>query len=127
MGDKTVLIVDDDEQIREVLGLYLAKEGFVVVNAADGLEAVTMAETHNPHIILLDIMLPFIDGFESFRRIRRFSSAPIIMMTARHQEADRRLVKELGGVELVSKPFSPREMANKVTTITRRDSRVNIG
>lgn len=120
MSAKTVLIVDDDDQIREVLKLYLAKEGFSVFEAVDGLEAVNKALSDKPDIILLDIMLPFLDGFEVCRKVRSFSEAPIILMTARTQEADRQHGLELGANDFVTKPFSPREMVARALAISRR-------
>ena len=124
LNNKTVLIADDDEQIREVLELYLIREGFAVIGASDGLETVNKSLSDNPDIILLDIMLPVIDGFEVFRRIRAFSSVPIIFISALAQEADRRLGLELGAEDFISKPFSPREISKKVAVITRRDVRI---
>ncbi|MGB9791207.1 MAG: response regulator [Thermacetogeniaceae bacterium] len=115
-----VLIVDDEENIREVLKLYLSKEGFQVETAADGEEALAKLREAKPQLIVLDLMLPKIDGWEVCRQIRRESSVPIIMLTAKGEEMDRVLGLELGADDYVTKPFSPRELVARIRAVLRR-------
>lgn len=120
MSGNTVLIVDDEEQIRELLSLYFAKEGFNVAEAADGAEALFKLQQVKPDIVLLDIMMPVIDGMEVCQQIRKFSSVPIIMLTSRTQAEDRIMGLELGADDYVSKPFDPREVVARVKAVLRR-------
>ena len=106
-GDK-ILIVDDEPDIPRLLRSYLLREGLVPLVAETGAEAIRMTRDDDPSLIVLDIMLPDIDGFEVCRRIRRFSDCPIIFLTARTEEADKVLGFGLGGDDYVVKPFSPR-------------------
>lgn len=115
-----VLVVDDDEKILKVLTAYLEKEGYTVLRAKDGLEAVDKARKLEPDIILLDVMLPSLDGWEVCKEIRRTSVVPIIMLTARDTEADRIIGLELGADDYVVKPFSPREIIARIRAIFRR-------
>lgn len=118
----TVLVADDDEKIRELLALYLNKEGFTVEQAADGAEAILKAQQLKPGLIVLDIMMPVLDGMEVCRQIRKFSRVPIIMLTARVEDEDRILGLELGADDYVSKPFNPRELVARVKAVLRRMS-----
>lgn len=115
-----VLVVDDDEKILKVLTAYLEKEDYTVITAKDGLEAVEKAFRLSPDIVLLDVMLPGIDGWEVCKEIRRTSSVPIIMLTARDAEADRIIGLELGADDYVVKPFSPKEVIARIRAIFRR-------
>ena len=115
-----VLVVDDDKNICELLRLYLEKEGYGVILAHDGEEAVVKFNALKPDIILLDIMLPGIDGWQVCREIRQYSKVPIIMLTARSDERDELLGFELGVDEYISKPFSPKILVARVTAILRR-------
>ena len=117
---QTVLVADDDEKIRELLVLYLSKEGFVVEQAADGAEAILKAQQLKPGLIVLDIMMPVLDGMEVCRQVRKFSRVPIIMLTARVEDEDRILGLELGADDYVSKPFNPRELVARVKAVLRR-------
>ncbi len=115
-----ILIVDDERPIVEILKYNLEKEGFMVVTAFDGDEAIRMAETENPDLILLDIMLPFKDGFTVCQEIRVKMDVPIIMLTAKEMEIDKVHGLELGADDYVTKPFSAREVTARVKAILRR-------
>ena len=119
-----VLVVDDDKNICELLRLYLEKEGYGVILAHDGEEAVVKFNALKPDIILLDIMLPGIDGWQVCREVRQSSKVPIIMLTARGDERDELLGFELGVDEYISKPFSPKILVARVEAILRR---TNVG
>ena len=115
-----VLLVDDDEKILKVMTTYLEKEGYDVLAAKDGWEAVDKTKQLSPDIVLLDIMLPSLDGWGVCKEIRRTSNVPIIMLTARETEADRIIGLELGADDYVVKPFSPREVIARIRAIFRR-------
>ncbi|MGL5269713.1 MAG: response regulator [Selenomonadaceae bacterium] len=120
MKKQTILIVDDDPQIRELLALYFNKESFSIAEAGDGLEAIRQTEKLQPQLILLDIMLPVLDGIEVCRQIRKFSQVPIIMLTARSEDEDRIAGLELGADDYITKPFNPREVVARVKAVLRR-------
>jgi len=120
---QTVLVVEDDPKIVNLLGLYLKREGFNVASAADGREALDAATRIRPSLIILDLMLPHIDGVEVCRRLRAASDVPILMLTARVDELDKLLGLSLGADDYVTKPFSPREVVARVKTILRRTAR----
>jgi len=115
-----ILVVDDEEPIRQLASLYLEKEGFQVACAADGPEAIEMAHRQRPALVVLDVMLPTIDGFEVCRRLRRDSEVPILMLTARNEDVDKIVGLELGADDYLTKPFNPREMVARVKAILRR-------
>lgn len=117
---RRILVVDDEPTIREVVGQYLELEGFAVQRAADGLEALRMAEAFPPDLIVLDLMLPGIDGLEVCRRIRATSAVPILMLTARGDEEDKLVGFGLGTDDYLTKPFQPRELVARVQAIMRR-------
>jgi DNA-binding response OmpR family regulator len=117
---RRVLIVDDEASIREVLGQYLAVEDFTVLLAADGIEALHLARTSPPDLVILDLMLPGIDGLEVCRRLRATSAVPVLMLTARGEETDRIEGFRAGTDDYVTKPFSPREVVMRVRAIMRR-------
>ncbi|GAV25892.1 DNA-binding response regulator [Carboxydothermus islandicus] len=119
---KTILLVDDEEKIREVLRLYLEKEGFQIIEARDGKEALKRFSEHKIDLIILDLMLPEIDGMEIAKEIRKTSLVPIIMLTARGEEIDKILGLEIGADDYVVKPFSPREVVARVKAVLRRSS-----
>ena len=120
MIGQTLLIVDDDAQIRELLNLYFTKEGFTIEEAADGVEAIRKVVEIKPSLVILDIMMPILDGIEVCREIRKFSRIPIIMLTARAEDEDRIMGLELGADDYVTKPFNPREMVARVNAVLRR-------
>ena len=115
-----VLIVEDDKNIASLLATYLETEGFSTIRAADGEEGLRLAERHRPTLIILDLMLPKVDGFEVCREIRRHSNVPILMLSARGEELDRVLGLSLAADDYVVKPFSPRELVERVKAILRR-------
>jgi len=119
---RKVLVVDDEESVRELIELYLTKEGFEVIPAKDGKEALRLNGEHHPDLIVLDLMLPGMDGWEVCKQIRSASRVPIIMLTARAEEVDRVVGLELGADDYVVKPFSPREMVARVKAVLRRGS-----
>jgi DNA-binding response OmpR family regulator len=116
----TVLVVDDEPIVREVVVRYLAREGHKTLEAADGNGARASIERSNPDLVVLDVMLPGTDGLELCRWIRTRSELPVIMLTARGEEADRIVGLELGADDYVTKPFSPRELAARVRSVLRR-------
>ncbi|WP_371366751.1 Transcriptional regulatory protein SrrA [Sporomusa rhizae] len=122
MTGKTVLIVDDEQPIRELLALYLTREGFTVTEAADGAQALIKHQEKKPDLILLDIMMPVLDGLEVCRQIRKFSEIPIIMLTSRAEDDDRILGLDIGADDYVTKPFNPREVVARVKAVLRRQS-----
>ncbi|MFI5042983.1 MAG: response regulator transcription factor [Acidimicrobiales bacterium] len=117
---KTILVVDDERNIVELLRLYFEQEGWSVVAAADGEEAVALHGRHDPDLVVLDLMLPQIDGFEVCRRIRRTADTPILMLTARADDVDAIVGLELGADDYVTKPFNPRTLVARVRAILRR-------
>ena len=120
MSGKKILVVDDEPQITELLKSYLEREGYQVAVAADGEEALAMADAERPDLILLDLMLPKKNGFEVCRDIRAKSRVPIIMLTARDEEPDKIVGLELGADDYITKPFSPREAVARVRAVLRR-------
>jgi DNA-binding response OmpR family regulator len=118
--DMRVLVVDDEPMVREVLARYLQTEGFGVETADDGIQAIERFGARTPDIVLLDLMLPGIDGLEVFRRMRAANDVPVIMLTARGQETDRIVGLDLGADDYVTKPFSPREVVSRVRAVLRR-------
>ncbi len=119
----TILVVDDEPSIVEVVSLYLRREGFNVLTAGDGDAALTAAREHLPDLIVLDIMLPKRSGLEITRTLRMERPVPIILLTARSDEADRIVGLELGADDYVVKPFSPREVVARVKAVLRRTGR----
>jgi DNA-binding response OmpR family regulator len=115
-----ILIVEDDPTVSEVVARYLEREGFEVETVADGADAVDRAKARPPDAMVLDLMLPSLDGLEVFRRLRSFAHTPVVMLTARGNEDDRVLGLELGADDYVSKPFSPRELTARVKAVLRR-------
>jgi DNA-binding response OmpR family regulator len=116
----TVLVVDDEPIVREVVVSYLHREGFDTLEAGDGDEARTLLEREDSSLVVLDVMLPGTDGLELCRWIRATSELPVILLTARGEEADRIVGFELGADDYVTKPFSPRELAARVRAVLRR-------
>ena len=118
----TILVVDDEPIVREVVVSYLRREGYRTLEAGDGELARTLVERERPDLVVLDLMLPGTDGLSICRWIRTRGSLPVIMLTARGEEADRIVGLELGADDYVTKPFSPRELAARVRTVLRRTS-----
>lgn len=115
-----ILVVDDEKTIVKGLKFSLEKEGYEVLAAYDGAEALSLFKKENPDLIVLDLMLPEVDGFEVCRRIRKGSEVPIIMLTARSEDIDKILGLELGADDYVTKPFNPRELTARIKAILRR-------
>ncbi len=119
-SERTVVVVEDDPSIADLIEMYLRRAGFRVLQAATGERGLQLIEQQRPVIVLLDIGLPDIDGFEVCRRIRATSMLPVLFLTARDGEIDRILGLELGADDYVTKPFSPREVVARVKAILRR-------
>lgn len=118
----TVLVVDDEPIVREVVCTYLARDGFSCVEAADGEAALAAIDEHQPSLVVLDVMLPKLDGYSVLARVREISDVPVILLSARTTETDRLLGLELGADDYVVKPFSAREVAVRVRNVLRRVS-----
>ncbi|MDY3030977.1 MAG: response regulator [Clostridia bacterium] len=118
--DATILIVEDEQNINDILAFTFSKEGYKTLSAFDGTKGLEMALTENPDLILLDVMLPGMDGFEVCRKIRDRSDVPIIMLTAREDEVDKVLGLELGADDYITKPYSVRELTARVKANLRR-------
>jgi DNA-binding response OmpR family regulator len=120
MAGKKVLVVDDDVKTVELVKLYLDRDGYQVLTAYDGVEALRLARESSPDLIVLDLMLPDIDGLEVCRTLRHESDVPIIMLTARTTDQDKLMGLDLGADDYVTKPFSPKELAARVRAVLRR-------
>jgi two-component system KDP operon response regulator KdpE len=118
--DRTVLVVDDEPRMVRFISMNLEMEGFRVVSAADGLEAVRVLVKEMPDLVLLDIMMPGIDGFETLRRIREVSQVPVIFLSVKGEEGDRVRGLDLGADDYITKPFSPRELVSRIRAVLRR-------
>jgi DNA-binding response OmpR family regulator len=119
----TILVVEDEQRLRDLVRGYLEIEGFTVLVAGDGLTALDLARQHAPDLVVLDLMLPGLDGLEVCRRLRIFSDAYVIMLTAKAEEIDRIVGLEVGADDYVTKPFSPRELIARVRAMLRRPRR----
>ncbi|MCA0172659.1 response regulator transcription factor [Bacillus sp. RAR_GA_16] len=121
-----VFVVDDEQNIRDILEKYLKKEGFTVSTYQDGAEVLRALETTEPDLLVLDIMMPNIDGLELLRRLRKHSFIPVIVVSARDEELDRILGLELGADDYLTKPFSPRELVVRIKNLFKRVNRVEL-
>ena len=119
-----ILVADDDQNIAELLRLYLEKEGYTVVLAADGEQAIERFNAENPDIVLLDIMMPKLDGWQVCRDIRKKSNCPIIMVTAKGETFDKVLGLELGADDYVVKPFDAKEIVARIKAVMRRTGKL---
>ncbi len=120
MNKQTIMIVDDDENIAQLVRLYLEKEGFEVISSNRGDAALAAFKANPPSLVLLDIMLPGIDGWQVCRAIRQISSIPIIMLSAKDETFDKVLGLELGADDYITKPFDPKELVARVKAVLRR-------
>jgi two-component system OmpR family response regulator len=120
MPANTVLIAEDDQTLRSVLEYNLGKEGYQVITASDGIKALELARSRNPDLIILDIMLPQMSGFEVCRTLRKEMAVPIIMLTARVDEIDKVVGLDLGADDYITKPFSMRELLARIRALLRR-------
>ncbi len=119
-ANRTVLIIEDDRNTAALVALYLERDGFRPLTAEDGESGLALARRHRPVLVILDLMLPRMDGWEVCRRLRRRSEVPVIMLTARGEEIDRVAGLTLGADDYVAKPFSPRELMARVKAVLRR-------
>ena len=120
--ERTILVIEDEQNINDILTFSLGKEGYKTLSALDGLKGLEMALTENPDLILLDVMLPGLDGWEVCKKVREQSQVPIIMLTAREDEVDKVLGLELGADDYITKPYSMRELAARVKANLRRSA-----
>ena len=123
MKPSRVVVVDDEDKIRELLGAYFRSDGFEVLEASDGEEALEVCERSNPDLVVLDVMLPGIDGVEVLRRLRTRSDVFVILLTARAEETDKLIGLAVGADDYVTKPFSPREVVARAKAMLRRGQR----
>jgi len=124
MPHETILVVDDEPNITELARMYLEQEGFRVEIARDGHEALNCIRARRPDLVVLDLMLPGVDGWEVCRRVRASSDIPIIMLTARDDDVDKIVGLELGADDYITKPFNPRELVARVKAVLRRSGRM---
>src|SRR5215471_17176656 len=115
-----VLVIEDEENITRVVRLYLEQAGYSVISASDGVAGLELHAREHPDLVILDLMLPALDGMEVCRRIRAWASTPILMLTARQGEEDRIAGLDIGADDYLVKPFSPREVVSRVKAILRR-------
>ena len=124
MQKEKILIVDDDKNICDLLRMYLEKEGYAVIMEHNGIDAVNTFNTQNPDLVLLDIMLPQLDGWQVCREIRKISEKPIIMVTAKDETFDKVLGLELGADDYVTKPFDTKEIVARIKAVLRRTTAI---
>jgi two-component system alkaline phosphatase synthesis response regulator PhoP len=120
MAQETILIVDDEANIRDLAQLYLEKEGFRVVTAVNGRQALDLVQSESPNLVVLDLMMPEMDGWEVTRQLRGQGNLPILMLTARTDDIDKIVGLEMGADDYLTKPFNPRELVARVRAILRR-------
>jgi DNA-binding response OmpR family regulator len=125
MAETAILVVEDEPSLREVISLYLRRAGYAVTAVADGQAALETLTTGLPDLVVLDLMLPHLDGYEITRRLRAQGDTPIIMVTARREERDRIAGLEMGADDYVVKPFSPQELVSRVRAVLRRTKASN--
>ena len=117
---KPIIVADDDPQIREILRVYLEKDGHEVIEAEDGAQAILKVQSEQPALLLLDIMMPVLDGIEVCKQVRKISDVPVIMITAKDEDDDRILGLDVGADDYITKPFNPREVMARVKAVLRR-------
>ncbi len=120
MDRKKILLVDDEARMRKIVADFLHREGYEIIEAADGVEALEMFAEQQPDLVILDVMMPRMDGWQVCREIRKTAKTPIIMLTARSEEMDELTGFELGADEYIAKPFSPRILVARVNALLRR-------
>jgi len=121
VSDRTILVVDDERKIRQLVRAYLEKDGYTVIEATTGPEALDKVRVHQPDLVVLDVMLPGLDGIEVLREIRTFSDVYVVMLTAKTEEVDKVIGLSVGADDYLAKPFSPRELVARVRAVLRRD------
>jgi two-component system OmpR family response regulator len=119
-GKPRILVIDDEENVCELISLYFEKAGYEIICSGDGSEGIDMIRSHKPDMVILDLMLPGMDGLDVCKEIRKSSNVPLIMLSARVDEVDRVLGLEIGADDYVTKPFSPRELLARVKAVLRR-------
>lgn len=124
---ETILLVDDEQHIIDLASLYVEQEGYGILVANDGQSALTLIASHKPALVVLDLMLPELDGWEVCRRVRAHSDLPIIMLTARDEDVDKIVGLELGADDYLTKPFNPRELVARIKAILRRTEKRSAG
>ena len=127
MAKQKILIADDEAQIREILRIYFENSGFEVCEAENGAEAITKLRTERPNLLLLDIMMPVMDGIEVCKQVRQMSDLPIIMLTAKDEDDDRIAGLEIGADDYITKPFNSREVVARVKAVLRRSGGIKGG
>ncbi|MBM7653419.1 response regulator transcription factor [Neobacillus cucumis] len=125
MSQETILIIDDEKEIRDLIGIYLNNEGYNVLKAADGLEGLQFLEENNVHLVVLDIMMPRLDGIQACLKIRESRNVPIIMLSAKSQDMDKIMGLTTGADDYVTKPFQPLELVARIKSQLRRYLRLN--
>lgn len=121
MTNKTILVIDDDKEINELISMFLQREGYKVITAFDGYEALALARNHSPDLLILDVLLPGLDGFEICSELRKTSTVPILFVSCKDEDIDKVLGLRLGGDDFISKPFSPTELIARVKAHIRRN------
>ncbi|MGM0875327.1 MAG: response regulator transcription factor [Bacillota bacterium] len=125
MAGETILVIDDDEDINSILKLYLSKEGYSVFNTALGSTAINLVDMHRPNLIILDVLLPDMDGYEVCRLLRQKTSAPILFLSSKEDDLDKILAHRIGGDDYITKPFSPAVLVAKVQAHLRRNRNIS--
>ncbi|MEH7548924.1 DNA-binding response regulator [Bacillus sp. AFS076308] len=125
MSQETILIIDDEKEIRDLIGIYLNNEGYNVMKAADGIEGLTILEENTVHLVVLDIMMPRLDGIQACLKIRESRNVPIIMLSAKSQDMDKIMGLTTGADDYVTKPFQPLELVARIKSQLRRYLRFN--
>ena len=122
---QTILVCDDDKEIVDAIDIYLTGEGFQVIKAYDGYDALALLEKNHVDLVIMDVMMPELDGFSACKEIRKFKSTPIIMLSARGEEYDKIHGFEIGSDDYVVKPFSPKELMMRVNAVIKRSGKAN--
>ncbi|HWI47308.1 MAG TPA: response regulator transcription factor [Rummeliibacillus sp.] len=125
MSKETILIVDDEKEIRNLIAIYLKNEGYEVLEASDGEEGLSLLKKHKVHLIILDIMMPNVDGIEMCMKVREIAEMPIIMLSAKSQDMDKIVGLTLGADDYVTKPFNPLELIARIKSQLRRYIKMN--
>lgn len=125
MSQETILIVDDEKEIRNLIAIYLKNEGYDVLEASDGEEGLSLLRKHQVHLIVLDIMMPKVDGIEMCMKVREIAEMPIIMLSAKSQDMDKIVGLTLGADDYVTKPFNPLELIARIKSQLRRYIKMN--
>ncbi|MFS0574746.1 response regulator transcription factor [Sporosarcina sp. 179-K 3D1 HS] len=123
MKQTTILIIDDEEQMRKLIRTFLEKEGYAVLEAADGIQALHLIEEEEPHLCIVDVMMPYMDGFTFAKEVKRTSSIPLIFLSAKGEEWDKIQGLKLGGDDYIVKPFLPGELLARIESVLRRTYR----